>query len=161
MDREIKDPEKLEKLLKETKYITIALCRDNIPYLVSLSHSYDEDANCIFFHCASAGKKLDYMKSNPQVWGQAIIDRGYVDGECNHLYVTAMFGGRVELIEEIDEKRRIMSRMFSHQEKHPAVPGEVDPHAIRIEKDAELKGMTVGKIIIEEFTGKFSKDTVY
>lgn len=163
MDREIKDPAKLEKVLKETQYITIALCIDNVPYLVSLSHSYDEDAKCLYFHCASEGKKLDYMKSNPRIWGQAIIDRGYVDGECNHLYVTAMFGGRVELVEDIAEKRRIMSYMFAHQERKPAASGEaeVDPHVIRIGKDAELRGTTVGRIIIEELTGKISKDTEY
>jgi nitroimidazol reductase NimA-like FMN-containing flavoprotein (pyridoxamine 5'-phosphate oxidase superfamily) len=163
MDREIKDNAKLEKVLKETRYITIALCLDNVPYLVSLSHSYDEDSKCLYFHCASSGKKLDLMKSNPQVWGQAIIDRGYVNGKCNHLYVTAMFGGRVELIEDINEKRRIMSYLFTHQEMKPTVSGgvEIDPHVTRIGKDSELRGTTVGRIIIEELTGKISKDTEY
>lgn len=162
-DREIKDPAKLEKVLKETQYITIALCRDNEPYLVSLSHSYDEDAKCLYFHCASEGKKLGYMKTNPRVWGQAIIDRGYVEGECNHLYVTTMFGGRVELIEDIAEKRRILSHMFTRQERRPTTSGktEVDPHVARIGKDAELRGMSVGRIIIEELTGKHSKDIEY
>jgi nitroimidazol reductase NimA-like FMN-containing flavoprotein (pyridoxamine 5'-phosphate oxidase superfamily) len=69
MDREIKDPAKLERVLKETRYITIALCKDNEPYLVSLIHSYDEDAKCLYFHCASAGKKLDYIKVNPTSLG--------------------------------------------------------------------------------------------
>ncbi len=163
MDREIKDPAKLERVLKETRYITIALCKDNEPYLVSLSHSYDEDTKCLYFHCASTGKKLDYMKANPRVWGQAIIDRGYVEGECNHLYVTTMFEGRVELIKDIAEKRRIMSHMFTHQVRKLSTSGkmEMDPHVVRIGKDAELSSMTVGRIIIEELTGKHSKDTEY
>jgi hypothetical protein len=85
MDREIKDQAKLEKILKETKYVTVSLCKDNEPYLVSLSHFYDKEANCLYFHCARVGKKLNFMKSNPKVWGQAIIDHGYLAGECNHL----------------------------------------------------------------------------
>ncbi len=166
IDREIKDPAKLERVLKETRYITIALCKDNTPYLVSLSHSYDEEAKCIYFHCASAGKKLDYMRSNPKVWGQAIIDRGYVEGECNHLYVTTMFEGKVELVEDISEKRRIMSYLFTHQMRSSEPSGsqtneEVDPHMVRIGKDTELKGTTVGRIIVEGLTGKHSKDTEY
>jgi nitroimidazol reductase NimA-like FMN-containing flavoprotein (pyridoxamine 5'-phosphate oxidase superfamily) len=165
IDREIKDPAKLERVLKETRYITIALSKDNVPYLVSLSHSYDEEAKCLYFHCASAGKKLDYMRSNPRVWGQAIIDRGYVDGECNHLYVTTMFEGRIELVEDIPEKRRIMSYLFTHQERGSEVSGsrvgEVDPHLVRIGKDAELRSTTVGRIILDGMTGKHSKDTEY
>ena len=54
-DREIKDSGKLDKILKESRYVTIALCMDNTPYLVSLSHSYDEDAKCFYVHCASLG----------------------------------------------------------------------------------------------------------
>jgi len=39
MDRAVTEPEKLERILKEARYVTVAMCKDNIPYLVSLSHS--------------------------------------------------------------------------------------------------------------------------
>jgi nitroimidazol reductase NimA-like FMN-containing flavoprotein (pyridoxamine 5'-phosphate oxidase superfamily) len=159
-DREIKDPEKLDKILKESRYVTIALCMGNTPYLVSLSHSYDKDTKCLYFHCASLGKKMDYIRNNPQVWGQAIIDNGYEDGKCNHLYVTAMFSGTVELVESLEDKKRIMYQLFANQErvKHS---GEVDPHFTRIGKDSELNGVTVGKIVLDEITGKVSGGTDY
>jgi nitroimidazol reductase NimA-like FMN-containing flavoprotein (pyridoxamine 5'-phosphate oxidase superfamily) len=79
-DKEISDQTELRNILKITKYVTIALCMDNRPYLVSLSHGYDETRNCIYFHCAKAGKKIDYIKSNNTVWGQAIEDHGYAEG---------------------------------------------------------------------------------
>jgi hypothetical protein len=44
-DREITDADALKKILKSTKYVFIALCMSNEPYLVSLSHGYDEAAN--------------------------------------------------------------------------------------------------------------------
>jgi hypothetical protein len=74
-----------------------------------------------------------------------------------------MFEGRVELIKDIAEKRRIMSHMFTRQVRKLPTSGkmEVDPHMIRIGKDAELSDMTVGRIMIEELTGKHSKDTEY
>jgi hypothetical protein len=58
MDRAITDPAKLERVLKETLYITVAMCKDNVPYLVSLSHAYDPKGKHLYFHCASEGKKL-------------------------------------------------------------------------------------------------------
>ena len=63
-DKEITDIAVLKKILKSAKYVTIAFSMDNQPYLVSLSHGYDENRNCIYFHCAKEGKKLDYLKSN-------------------------------------------------------------------------------------------------
>ena len=157
-DRELTDPTTLKQILTDTRYVTIALTKDNTPYLVSLSHLYDESANCIYFHCAKEGRKLDYMKENPAVWGQALIDRGYVDGECNHLYASAMFGGTVELIADIQEKRRILGLIYAHQEKKPQPGAAPDPHLARIGNDAEMTNVTVGRILIQELTGKVSKD---
>ena len=103
---------------------------------------------------------MDYIKNNPQVQGQAIIDNGYEDGKCNHLYVTAMFSGTVELVEGLEGKRRIMYQLFANQErvKHS---GEVDSHFTRIGKDSELNAVTVGKIVLDEITGKVSGGTDY
>jgi hypothetical protein len=157
MDRAVSDPGKLEQVLKETQYITVAMCKDNVPYLVSLSHAYDPDGRRLYFHCASEGKKMDYMKANPHVWGQAIIDHGYVEGKCNHLYVTAMFEGTVHLAKDTAEKRRIMSFMFARQEKLSPT-GEVDPHMARIGKDVEIERTTIGWIAVEEMTGKKSTE---
>jgi hypothetical protein len=94
------------------------------------------------------------------VWGQAIIDKGYVEGKCNHLYVTAMFKGTIHLAEGNEEKRRIMNYLFDRQEKK-SPNGEVDSHKERITRDAELDRMNAGWISVEEITGKISKDTVF
>jgi nitroimidazol reductase NimA-like FMN-containing flavoprotein (pyridoxamine 5'-phosphate oxidase superfamily) len=160
IDRAITNPAKLERVLKETHYITVAMCKDNVPYLVSLSHAYEPNGRRLYFHCAPEGKKLDYMKANPRVWGQAIIDHGYVDGKCNHLYVTAMFEGTVHLAEGIDEKRQVMEYLFANQEK-ASPTGEVDPHFARIGKDTELTRTTIGWIAVEELTGKKSTEVKF
>jgi uncharacterized protein len=71
-EREITNSDEMLQVLKVTKYVTIALCMDNKPYLVALSHGYDEDKKCLYFHCAPEGKKLIFAAANPQVWGQAV-----------------------------------------------------------------------------------------
>jgi uncharacterized protein len=160
VDRALTDPAKLERVLMETQYVTIAMCKDNTPYLVSLSHAYDPEKRNIYFHCASEGKKIDYIHANPKVWGQAIIDKGYVEGKCNHLYITAMFEGTIHLAAGNEEKRRIMNYLFDRQEKKSPT-GEVDSHKERITRDTELDRMNAGWIAVEEITGKISKDTVF
>ena len=79
-DKEVTDSSELVKPLKEVAYITLALCKDNVPYIATLSHGYDETNNRIYFHCAKQGKKVDYLRDNPVVWRQALIDGGYQHG---------------------------------------------------------------------------------
>ena len=105
-EKAITDENIMKKILSDVAYVTIALCKDNQPYLVSLSHGYDPDKNCIYFHCASEGKKIDYLKENNVVWGQAIIDKGYIQGSCDHLYATTQFKGKVTFINDFEEKKK-------------------------------------------------------
>jgi nitroimidazol reductase NimA-like FMN-containing flavoprotein (pyridoxamine 5'-phosphate oxidase superfamily) len=153
-DKEITDPVVLKKILKSTKYVTIALSLDNQPYLVSLSHGYDENRNCIYFHCAKEGKKLDYLKSNNQIWGQALLDCGYSEGECNHFFASVHFQGKVTLIDKPEEKRQALECMTRQLDKNP------EPLVAKIPKiDPErLKGTVLGRIDIDYMSGKKSKE---
>jgi nitroimidazol reductase NimA-like FMN-containing flavoprotein (pyridoxamine 5'-phosphate oxidase superfamily) len=146
-DREITDVNLLKKVLKSAKYVTIALCRDNEPYLVSLSHGYDEEHNCLYFHCATEGKKIVFIKANNNVWGQAMIDYGYVDGECSHLYASVHFSGKVTLIDSPDEKRRAIECMIRHLDPNPEV-------LLKKLNPEKLKTTAIGRIDIEYVTGK-------
>lgn len=151
-DKEIKDKSKLEKILRETNYMTLALSKDNEPYAVAISHSYDAKEGCLYFHCASEGKKLDFMRANPIVSGLALIDHGYSEGSCTHRYVSAVFKGRIEWIEDLEGKKKALKHMIEKQDKNPAalIP--------RLTKADSLSKTVVGKIIIEELTGKKSAD---
>ena len=99
-EKEIIDKDEIIGILEKAKYITVAMCKEDEPYLVTLSHGYDKTQNCIYFHCAKEGKKIDYLKENITVWGQALIDKGYVQGACDHLYATVHFKGRVTFVED-------------------------------------------------------------
>ena len=146
-DKEFTEPEKIRKVLKDTCYVTISMARDDEPYLVSLSHGYDEESNCIYFHCASEGKKLDFMRANPLVWGQVILDYGYIEKECTHHYVTVMFRGRVSFIENEEEKLRALRTMLWQLEP------DLQARARRMNTDG-LATTVFGRIDIEHMTGK-------
>lgn len=145
-DREITDSDALRKVLKSTKYVTIALCMDNEPYLVSLSHGYDEKRNCLYFHCADEGKKIVYLKTNSTVWGQAVKDYGVTD-ECDYAYTSIHFKGTVSLIDDLTEKQHGMTVMVRQLSETP----EEKLAKIKPEKLAKT---TMGKIDIIYMTGK-------
>jgi len=157
-DKEIKDKATIERILKETKFVTLAMANCNEPYIVALSHYYDEKAGCLYFHSASEGKKLDYMRINPVVWGQALIDYGYAEGECSHKFVTAVFRGHVEWVESLDEKKHALRGMIERMEPDPA------PHVARllgVNNTDSLMKTVMGKIVIEELIGKKTPDVTF
>lgn len=147
-DKEVKDPSELVKPLREAAYITLALCRDNEPYIATLSHGYDEEANRVYFHCAKEGKKLDYLKANPVVWGQALLDGGYQQGSCDHLYHTTQFRGVVSFLEDPEEKRRALETMVRQLDDSP---GDIIERQVKQESWSKVH---VGRIDIVEMTGK-------
>ena len=150
-DKEITDEETLKKILKTTQYVTLAMVKDNEPYLVSLSHGYDEEKHCIYFHSAKKGKKLDFMRANPVVWGQALLDHGYVEIECSHNFASVMFSGKVSFIEDKEERWKAISLMNR----------QLDPNAeemIANRKPESLDRAVIGKIVIDYWSGKKSPE---
>ena len=145
-DREITDPNEMQRVLKATKYVTVALCMNGEPYLVSLSHGYDQDKNCLYFHCASEGKKLIYAKANPQVWGQATLDFGVTEA-CDYAYTSVHFSGKLSLITDADEKRHAMEVLVQQVSLNP----EAKLAKLKAEKIASI---TMGKIDIIYMSGK-------
>jgi uncharacterized protein len=145
-EREITDKEEMKQVLKSTKYVTVALCMDNEPYLVALSHGYDQTQNCLYFHCAPEGKKIIYAQANPEVWGQAVLDFGVTD-ECDYDYTSVHFQGKFSLITNCTEKKHAMETLVRQVALHP----ESKLAKIKPEK---LDKTTMGKIIISYMSGK-------
>jgi len=149
-EKKITSLEEIIDILNKTKYITLAMCVDNIPYLVTLSHGFDATNNSLYFHCAKQGKKIDILKQNNVVWGQALMDNGYVEGKCDHLYATTQFKGTVSFIEDIDEKEKALNIMIKQQEKKPEMVMND-----QITKES-LKTVQIGRIDITFLSGKKS-----
>jgi hypothetical protein len=145
-EREITDKEEIKQVLKTTKYVTVALCMDNEPYLVALNHGYDQTQNCLYFHCAPEGKKLIYAQANPQIWGQAVLDFGVTD-ECDYAYTSVHFQGKLSLITNSTEKKHALEVLVRQVALHP----ESKLAKIKPEK---LDKTTIGKICISYMSGK-------
>jgi nitroimidazol reductase NimA-like FMN-containing flavoprotein (pyridoxamine 5'-phosphate oxidase superfamily) len=153
-EKEIKSKDEMIAILESAKYVTIAMSAENEPYIATLSHGYDKEKNCIYFHCAQEGKKVDILLQNNVVWGQALDDHGYVDGSCDHLYATIQFRGKVTFVKDSSEKRHALSVMI-HQL-------ELDPQKVREEQVTEksVERVNIGRIDINYMSGKKAKEVV-
>ena len=144
----------MKKILQISNYVTIAMCKDNEPYLVTLSHGYDPDQHCLYFHCSKEGKKIDILKDNNIVWGQALVDKGYVQGACDHLYATVQFRGKVVFLTEFEEKKEALVNMIHKLDENPV---EIMEKQLT---EKSINRVNIGRIDIEFMSGKEAKEAV-
>ena len=147
-DRQVKDAE-IAAIFREGKHVVLSLCRENEPYIVTLSYGFDQSRNCLYLHCAKDGLKLDFLSANPMVCGTVILDRGYVDNECGHPFETVVFRGLIRIAETLDEKRHGIQTIIGHLESNPQA---IMQRALKT--DAVYDTIQVLRLDIAEATGK-------
>jgi hypothetical protein len=147
-ERAITDIDVLHEILASQKAMTLALCREGEPYLVTMNYGYDRAADRLYFHCADEGKKIDYLDANPKVWAQILDDRGYVFGSCDHAFRSVHVSGTVRWVEEIEGKRQALTLMIEHLEPDP------EPVKEQQIKEASLARVRIGYVEIHGMSGK-------
>lgn len=148
VDKEIGDEGALFDLLARQKVVTLALCRGDEPYLTAVNYAFHREPRCFYLHCAPVGKKLDFLRANPKVWGIVVEDLGYMDGECDHAYRSVHFSGVAEFVTEFAEKQQALELMVDQMESDP---GPVKARALTPEA---VRGVCIVRIRAEGFTGK-------
>jgi len=151
-NREITSDAEIQELLKKGKFVVISMCRNNEPYIVTLSYGYSPENNTMYFHCAKQGMKLDFMASNPSVCATVIEDGGYVPDECEHHYKTAVFRGQMSIVDDLLEKQHGMSVLVNHLESTPEAI-----QRLLLKSDEAFSRMDVLKLEISQITAKVGK----
>lgn len=150
-EREIVDRGEIAAVLRRARYMTLGLCRNGEPYVVTLNHGYSAEENALYFHCAHTGLKLDFLRENTRVCATAVEDLGYREGVCSHAYRSVVVRGRLEVVTDPREKAHGLRVLIEHQERNPQdVERQLLPDA-----DAYAR-VTVLRLEIEEVTGKQS-----
>jgi nitroimidazol reductase NimA-like FMN-containing flavoprotein (pyridoxamine 5'-phosphate oxidase superfamily) len=149
-DKAMKSRAAMLDFLESQEAVTVALSKDDEPYLFTADYGFDRRTMSIFIHCARKGKKIDYITENPVVWGQVMEDLGYVQGDCDHKYRTVQFRGKATLITDMDEKRKALSVMIDQLEDDP------DEGKREFIKGGKFRSVLIIKIKIEELSGKES-----
>lgn len=112
-DREITDPAEIIGALGRFKHCTLGISADGRMRLVPMCFGHSE--NCLYFHSAPEGEKIDILRNNPSVaFGMSRIIS--VVGNDDILYESVAGEGEVEFLKELEEKRRgmeILLKSFS------------------------------------------------
>lgn len=151
-DREITSTEEIDRLLKKGKYVTIALCRENEPYLVTLSYGYDSENNALYFHAAHEGMKMDFLKANPKVCASILEDGGYVQENCEHHFKTLIIRGTMQIVKDLEEMKHGMHVLLNQLEEKPS-----DIQRLQLKSEGMFSTMAVLKLSISTIHGKAGK----
>jgi nitroimidazol reductase NimA-like FMN-containing flavoprotein (pyridoxamine 5'-phosphate oxidase superfamily) len=149
-NKAITDTAEIARIVAGQKFLTLAMCAENQPYLVTISHAFDVARNCFYFHCSPVGRKMDLIQANPQVYGQVLEDRGYLAGQCDHAYRTVQFQGVAELVADQDERLHALRLLIERLELAP------DPVKARLLKPESLGGLAVVRVTVTGWSGKQS-----
>ena len=146
---EILEDDAKHALLKGGNHITIALCDNNTPYIVTMSYGYDVDKNALYFHCANKGDKLEFISKNPAVCATLIRDNGYLETKCDHDYESLIIRGKMFVVSELDEKKHGLQVLLNHLEKEPQPIFERN-----IKSDSSYSSVTILRLDMDVIIGK-------
>jgi len=115
-DKEIKDKKLIEFIIKRATVCRIALSENNVPYIVPLNFGYKD--NCLYFHSAKEGKKIDMIRRNNDVCFEIDIDNEIIKGEnaCgwSMKYYSIIGFGRAFFVEGFEEKWKALDIVMEH-----------------------------------------------
>lgn len=111
-DREITDEHKIEKIIASCHCCRLGFNDKGQVYIVPLNFGYvlDEGKYVFYFHGAKEGRKMDLIKSNPQVGFE--LDTNYKLNEaetaCQYSarFQSVIGNGAVSIVEEPEEKKK-------------------------------------------------------
>lgn len=124
-DREITDRAEMESIIGASKVMHLALCDDNVPFLVPVFFAYE--GNSFYFHSSRQGTKIGILKRNPRACVEISVDHGVIpneepcDFEAKHRTVIA-FGRAVFITDEAEKIHaldRIVGRFTDRKFEYP------------------------------------------
>jgi nitroimidazol reductase NimA-like FMN-containing flavoprotein (pyridoxamine 5'-phosphate oxidase superfamily) len=116
-EREIKDREEIDAIIQRAQICRIGLSVNDEPYIVPVNFGYE--SNCLYFHCATEGKKLDMIRQNGNVCFEMDIDYEMVKStgrpcKASARYRCVMGSGKAVVIEGSADKSRALNIITQH-----------------------------------------------
>ena len=114
---EIKDRQAIEAVFERAQICRIGLSENGKPYIVPMNFGYRD--NCLYFHCALEGKKLDIISDNPEVCFEMDTDYELSKAEGSPCGWSAKYRcvigtGTATIITDIREKSTALNIITEH-----------------------------------------------
>jgi hypothetical protein len=146
-DKEITDISELESILNKASVCRIAMCLENIPYIVPMNFAYKN--NFLYLHSFPSGKKIEMIKQNSIVCFEAETKTEIVksDSACSWgmKFISIIGSGIAEIVDDEIQKRESLNIIM---EKYS---GKSD-----WEFRDSMEKIAVIKIQVKEMSGKKS-----
>lgn len=146
-DKEIKNIEEIESIIEKSNVCRIALSENNSPYIVPVCFGYED--NCLYFHSAIEGKKIEIIKKNNNICFEFDIYDGLLKSEnpCDWdiKYSSVIGFGKASIVHDFDEKIKALNIIIEHYSDNP----------YDFQKK-NIDNVTIIRIDIENITGKTS-----
>jgi nitroimidazol reductase NimA-like FMN-containing flavoprotein (pyridoxamine 5'-phosphate oxidase superfamily) len=146
----IESGREMEKVLTEERVGYLGLSLHGLPYVVPLNYGYV--GGKILFHCALTGKKLDYIRANPQVC--FTVGRQFGDvvphpqgAVCHVNSDSVICYGIARIIDDAEERRKTLDA-FNHC---------LEPNAKEITVE-DVSNCRAVEIRVTEMTGREERD---
>ncbi|MEN6391246.1 MAG: pyridoxamine 5'-phosphate oxidase family protein [Syntrophomonas sp.] len=147
-DKEVEEPEIGQYILEQALAIRIAMCDENVPYIVAMNFGWEPGR--IYLHSAMEGRKISILQRNNRVAFQTDLNFEIVSGEapCNWgaKYLSLVGSGRACFVETLEEKRHALDLIMA---KYSGAKDFAYQTSI-------LDKTCVIRIDVEEMTGKKS-----
>ncbi len=145
---EIHDKNEIIKFLSETNICRVAFFGNDYPYVVPVHFVFNDD--CIYFHCAKEGKKINLIKQNPKVCFEADKEIAIIPNKkaCRWSsdFISVIAFGKASFLENNSEKEKALSLLLKK------FSGRSDWEFSK----ENIEEVSVVKIEIFEITGKQS-----
>lgn len=148
-DKEITDYKDVEEILSNALVGRLGTCCNNIPYITPVNFAYYK--NKIYFHSALEGRKIDNIKSNPNICFEIDEVMSIIPGRgpCGTTteYKSLIIFGDIKFITDISEKTFALNKLI---EKYT-------PQSPRLSLESGATRVTGVLVIdIKEITAKHS-----
>lgn len=152
-DREVTDPAEIREIVASATECHLAFSDNGAPYGVTLNYGFEEKdgAFILYFHGAKEGRKADLIRRNPDAYffmesGCRFHEGKYPDGGTymTMYYSSAAGAGKIESVENIEEKKHGIAVLTGRFSKTPA---GVFPEAV-------IRNTAVWKMTVPHMTAK-------
>ena len=140
------------RVLSEEDTGVLCMSSNNAPYAVPVSYAIVDEK--IIIHCSKSGRKLDFIRANPNVCFcvSRHPDRArphHFDSECNYRYESVLYFGTATIVEEPAERLEYLRNFKAHFDRIRSL----DPSKGKI-PDTAAEKVNIIAIAPEEMTGK-------
>jgi len=147
-DRTMKTSQEMELLLERMPVGRLAVTTEDGPYIIAVNYLFFEGG--IYFHSGRSGRKIEALQADSrvcflvdEVGPQVLWDQGC---GISQVYKSVVCFGKVEFVEGLSEKRRILERMVQKY-----VPSSYPFSSM---PDQNVEKTAVVRMAIESMTGK-------